>query len=77
MVQTTIKILERLREPENVDIREEEKMEEIIRQNAELISQIIENTEYVQQSNESEYTKERCKVTAYDEIVRLIRGKDE
>ena len=51
-------------------------MEEIIKQNAELISQIIENTEYIQRSNESDYTKERSKVNAYEEIVRLIKGGD-
>ena len=51
-------------------------MPEIIKQNAELISQIIENTEYVQRSNESDYTKERSKVNAYEEIVRLIKGCD-
>lgn len=48
-------------------------MPEIIKLNAELISQIIENTEYVQRSNESDYTKERSKVNAYEEIVRLIK----
>ena len=51
-------------------------MPEIIKQNAELISQIIENTEYVQRSNESDCTKNQCKVNAYNEIVRLIKGCD-
>ena len=42
--------------------------------NAEGIRRIIEDTEYVQQSNESRYTKEQSKVNAYDEIVKLIKG---
>ena len=49
-------------------------MEEIIRQNAAQIKQIIEDTGYIQRSNESDYTKDQCKVNAYDEIVKLIRG---
>ena len=51
-------------------------MEELIKSYAKLISQIIENTECVQRSNESDYTKERSKVNAYEEIVRLIKGCD-
>ena len=50
-------------------------MEELIRMNAESIKQIIENTEYIQRSNESSYTKEQSKINAYEEIVRLIRGE--
>lgn len=52
-------------------------MSEIIKMNAEQIKQIIEDTEYVQQSNESDYTKERSKVNAYEEIVRLIKGYED
>ena len=52
-------------------------MKEIIKENAEQIKQIIEDTEYVQQSNESDYTKERSKVNAYEEIVRLIKGYED
>lgn len=50
-------------------------MPEIIKLNAELISQIIEDTEYIQNSNESRYTKEQSKINAYDEIVKLIKGE--
>lgn len=52
-------------------------MIEIIKMNAEQIKQIIEDTEYVQQSNESDYTKERSKISAYEEIVRLIKGYED
>ena len=51
-------------------------MEEIIRMNAEQIKQIIEDTEYIQRSNESSFTKEQCKINAYDEIVKLIKGAE-
>ena len=51
-------------------------MEELIKSYAELIKQIIEDTEYIQNSYESDYTKERSKVNAYEEIVRLIKGGD-
>lgn len=51
-------------------------IEESIKFNAEEISQIIDNTEYIQRSNESSYTKEQSKINAYDEIVKLIRGQE-
>ena len=38
---------------------------------------IIVDTECVQQSNESAYTKEQAKISAYDEIVDLFKGKPE
>jgi len=37
---------------------------------------IIDDTEAIQCSNESAYTKERAKVHAYDEIKELIKGKE-
>ena len=46
-----------------------------VRWNAEHIMQIIEDTEYIQQSRESDYTKEQSKINAYDEIVKLIKGE--
>lgn len=48
---------------------------EAIAYNAEEIKQIIENTEYIQRSNESRYTKEQSKVSAYEAIVELLRGE--
>lgn len=43
--------------------------------NAEQIAQIIADTEETQASNESAYTKEQAKITAYNQIMELIRGK--
>lgn len=43
---------------------------------AERILAIIDNTEAIQCSNESAYTKERAKVHAYDEIKELIKGEE-
>lgn len=48
---------------------------EAIAYNAEEIKQIIENTEYIQRSNESRYTKEQSKVSAYEAIVELLKGE--
>ncbi len=37
------------------------------------ITQIIEECEEVQHSNESDYTKDRAKIHAYDEIIEVLR----
>lgn len=37
------------------------------------IAQIIEECEAVQHSGESDYTKDRAKVHAYDEIIEVLR----
>lgn len=50
-------------------------MEESVIFNAREISRILEDTESVQNSNESNYTKENAKITAYDEILELIKGE--
>lgn len=52
-------------------------MKEKIIFNADLIRQIIEDTEYIQRSGESEYTKKQAKITAYNEIVELLNGDKE
>ena len=38
------------------------------------IYKIISDTEKIQGSNESDYTKEQAKIHAYDEIVELLKG---
>ena len=48
-------------------------IEESIKFNAEAIRKILIDTEYIQESNESDYTKEQSKINAYDEIVKLIK----
>lgn len=47
-------------------------MRERIVFNAELIEQIITETEETQASNESAYTKEQAKVWAYNKILELV-----
>lgn len=47
-------------------------MRERIIFNAELIEQIIAETEELQTSNESAYTKEQAKVWAYNKILELV-----
>ena len=37
------------------------------------ITQIIEECEAIQRSNESDYTKDRAKIHAYDEIIEVLR----
>ena len=49
-------------------------MREKIIFNAELIEQIIAETEELQTSNESAYTKEQAKVWAYNKILELVSG---
>lgn len=34
---------------------------------------IVSDCEAIQTSNESEYTKEQAKITAYDEIMEMLR----
>lgn len=41
------------------------------------ITQIIEECEAVQRSNESDYTKDRAKIHAYDEIIEVLREDGE
>lgn len=36
------------------------------------IAQIIEECEAIQHSNESDYTKDRAKIHAYDEIIEVL-----
>lgn len=42
--------------------------------NAEQIAQIIADTEEIQASNESAYTKSQAKITAYNQIMELIKS---
>ena len=49
-------------------------MEELIRLHAKEIAQIIMDCEFVQNSNESAYTKDRARNSAYEEIRNLVRG---
>lgn len=51
------------------------RMEEYIRMYAHDIAQIIEDCECIQESHESGYLKEQEKVTAYNEIVKLVRKR--
>lgn len=37
------------------------------------IAQIIEECEEVQHSEESDYTKDKAKIRAYDEIIEVLR----
>ena len=45
--------------------------------NAREIAQEIDDCEWVQKNNVSDYTKEKAKITAYDDIVELIVGGGE
>lgn len=49
-------------------------MENLIRINAEEIARIIKDCTWIQNSNESDYTKEQAKISAYNEITDLIAG---
>ena len=48
-------------------------MEELIKLHAKEIAQIIMDCEFVQNSNESAYTKECEKKSAYEEICNLVK----
>ena len=48
-------------------------MEEMIRLHAKEIAQIIMDCEFVQNSNESAYTKEMAEIHAYFEIKELVK----
>ena len=52
-------------------------MTEKIKWYAEEIAKIIEDCEAVQDSRESDYTKEQAKINAYYSIVELIGGDTE
>lgn len=52
-------------------------MIELIRLHAERIAEIIAECEEIQNSNESEYTKERQMISAYFEIKELVTGVSE
>lgn len=41
------------------------------------IKQIIDECEFIQLSNESEYTKEQSKISAYDRIKELMEDNDD
>lgn len=41
------------------------------------IQQEIENCEYIQSTNESDYTKEQAKLSAYEHIKEMLRGKEQ
>ena len=45
--------------------------------NAREIAQAIDDCEYVQKDDVSDYAKERQKITAYNDIVELIVGRGE
>ena len=49
-------------------------MEELIKLRAKEIAQIIMDCEFVQNSNESAYTKEMAQIHAYLEIKELVTG---
>ena len=51
------------------------KIEELIKFNAYLIAQEIDDCEWVQGESESEYTKKCAKILAYDHIIELIFGQ--
>ena len=48
-------------------------MEELIKLHAKEIAQIIMDCEFIQQSNESDYTKECAEIGAYEEIHNLVK----
>lgn len=52
-------------------------MEELIKLHAKEIAQIIMDCEFVQNSNESAYTKERQMISAYFEITELVKAVSE
>lgn len=52
-------------------------MEELIKLHAKEIAQIIMDCEFVQNSNESAYTKEMAQIHAYFEIKELVTGVSE
>ena len=45
--------------------------------NAREIAQEIDDCEYVQKDDVSDYAKERQKITAYNDIVELVVGRGE
>lgn len=51
-------------------------MTEKIKRYAEEIARIIEDCEAVQDSNESDYTKEQAMLQAYEDIVELVGGAE-
>ena len=52
-------------------------MEELIKLHAKEIAQIIMDCEFVQNSNESDYTKEMAEIHAYLEIAELVKAVSE
>jgi len=52
-------------------------LQEAIIFNAREIAQAIDDCEYVQKDGVSAYTKERQKITTYDDIVELVVGRGE
>lgn len=52
-------------------------MREKIIFNAKQIAQIITDTEEIQTSYESQYTKEQAKVWAYNKILELVKTESE
>ena len=74
MIVLSFKSVENLREANTMQKEGAMIDVDMIAFNAREISQIIENTEFFQASDESRYTKEQSKVNAYEEIVELIKG---
>ena len=52
-------------------------LQEAIIFNAREIAQAIDDCEYVQKDNVSQYTKEQEKIITYDDIVELVVGRGE
>ena len=50
--------------------------EESIRFCADEIAEIISDAEWVQKNGGSDYEKKSAKISAYDSIIELIRGRD-